>query len=258
MKTLQSEPFECIVGNWPPRDSVPDLLFIHGAGLSKRLWEAQIEDLKDISNPVALDLPGHGNSAGPGKDSIAAYADDVLHFIREAGLSQSNLVLCGMSMGGAVVQQLLIAHPERFKAGILVNTGARLKVLPVIFETVNTDFEGLIRNIPAMSLSPATDRSQFEEQILDFSSQCDARTAIQDFTACNAFDVMAQIPSITCPVLVLSAEHDLSTPPKYGLWLKQNLKNAEHVHVDNAGHFSMIEKADVVNTAIRKFLEVLS
>ena len=258
MITRNIGPFECLAGNWPPVSSKPIVLFIHGASLSKGLWKAQIEGLSDVSNPVSLDLPGHGRSADKGKDNIADYARAVLHFIREAGFLRENIVLCGMSMGGAIVQQLLIEHPDDFKAGILINTGARLKVLPAIFESIKKDFNQFIHSIPAISLSPQTDRAGFEKQIIEFSSQCDAETACQDFTACNRFDVMEKISSIACPVLVCSAEHDITTPPKYGAWLKEHLPHADYVQIANAAHLSMVEKSDDVNRAIREFLQKLA
>ncbi|MFA6009275.1 MAG: alpha/beta hydrolase [Desulfobacteraceae bacterium] len=254
MKTIKKGSFEYIAGNDPSIPLKPDLLFIHGASLSKGLWKAQVQGLCDVSNPVALDLPGHGNSQGRGKNTISDYAKDVLDFIHETGLSKDNLVVCGMSMGGAIAQQLMIDHPSRFKAGILINTGARLKVLPAVFEAVTQDFNASIQSMPSFSLSPQTDLTLYLQQILEFSSYCDALTAAGDFEACNGFDVMDKIKAITCPVLVCSAEQDMSTPPKYGLWLKDHLPDAQHVHILQAGHLSMVEKAEKINGAIREFL----
>lgn len=254
MKTLKKGPFACLAAHVPSIPTLPDLLFIHGASLSKGLWKAQIEDLKDVSNPMALDLPAHGDSDGSGKSRISDYAGDVLRFIGEADLSKDNLILCGMSMGGAVVQQLLIDNPHRFKAAILINTGARLKVLPEIFQAVATDFNGFIRSMPSFSLSPQTDARLFEQDIIETAGQCSPETARGDFEACNGFDVMEKIPSITCPVLVCSAEHDMTTPLKYGLWLKDHLPRAEHVLIPTAGHLSMLERAGEINGAIRAFL----
>lgn len=254
MLTLKKGPFQYCTGDGTPNPVKPDMLFIHGAALSKELWAAQIQGLDNTANPMAVDLQGHGGSEGPGRNTIAGYAKDMFRFINDAGLSHDNLILCGMSMGGAVVQQLLIDHPGRFKAAVLINTGARLKVLPAVFDAVAQDFSAFIRSMPAFSLSPSTDVTRFEPQILAFSGLCDAKTALGDFEACNTFDVMEKITSITCPVLVITAEHDMSTPPKYGTWLKDHLPQSSLVQIREAGHLSMVEKADEVNESIRAFI----
>ena len=258
MKTVKKGPFEYITAAYPSEQARPDLLFIHGATLSKGLWKAQVEGLKGIANTLALDLPGHGGSQGPGRSAIEDYAADVFRFIGDAGIHQDNLILCGMSMGGAIVQQLLIDHPGRFKAAVLINTGARLKVLPAVFQAARDDYRAFIRSMPAFSLSPQTDATPFEEFIVSLADGCDAETAIGDFEACNRFDVMEKVPGISCPVLVCSAEHDVSTPVKYGLWLKDHLPSATYTLIAGSGHLSMIEKPEVLNDAIRAFLAGLS
>ncbi len=42
-----------------PTDT-PVILFIHGAGISRKMWLPQVESLSDTYQTVALDLPGHG------------------------------------------------------------------------------------------------------------------------------------------------------------------------------------------------------
>ncbi|MEZ4549973.1 MAG: alpha/beta fold hydrolase [Desulfobacterales bacterium] len=116
------------------------LIFVHGAALSKSLWTAQVEGLSDAANTLAIDLPGrNGSSAGSGDissagDIIADYAASVRALVDHLTIQAP--VLCGLSMGGAVVQSLLINHPDAFKAAVLMNTGARLKVMPLIFESI--------------------------------------------------------------------------------------------------------------------------
>jgi pimeloyl-ACP methyl ester carboxylesterase len=75
-----------------------------------------------------------------------------------------------------------------------------------------------------------------------------------DFQACDAFDVMGQLDLINVPVLVLTASDDILTPPKYGSYLAGNVKDAYSVNIDDAGHFSPIEKPIEVNNAIHGFL----
>lgn len=45
-------------------DSMPVVIFIHGARGSHKRYLNQIENLKHVCWPIAIDLPGHGQSTG--------------------------------------------------------------------------------------------------------------------------------------------------------------------------------------------------
>lgn len=242
---------------WPPDKNKPILLLIHGAALSKTFWDGQVMALKSVSTAIAPDLPGHGGSCGKAQTTISDYAASVVGFIRSAGISEHNIIVCGLSMGGAIVQQLLISYPELFKAGILINTGARLKVHPMIIEAIKTDFTGFIQAMPKTMASPTADPTRFEQQIFEAVESSTADISLKDFYACNQFDVMNEIDKISCPVLVLAAEHDVSTPAKYGEWLAQKIQNCTYSCIQNAGHLSPLEKPEEINGEICRFLENL-
>src|SRR5947207_10823477 len=53
---------------------------------------------------------------------MAAYADDVIRQLDDAGADQA--VVCGLSLGGYIVFELLRRFPERIRAAILCNTKA--------------------------------------------------------------------------------------------------------------------------------------
>ena len=65
---------------------------------------------------------------------VADYATAVSECIR--AIDGSDEVPRGLSIGGAIILQLLLIDRTRLKAGILVNPGAKLKVMPLIFETL--------------------------------------------------------------------------------------------------------------------------
>ena len=75
-------------GTWPPAPDRATLLFIHGSGESARLWDAQVRALADAFNTVALDLPGHGGSDGPGLETIEGYTAAVMAFAAALGLPE--------------------------------------------------------------------------------------------------------------------------------------------------------------------------
>ncbi len=238
----------------PPAADRHTLVLIHGAGLSRKLWNGQMAGLSEVANVVALDLPGHGDSPGAGYASIADYARDVLRVIKKAEFPRP--VLCGLSMGGAIVQYLLIHYPEQFVAGILLNTGAKLRVLPLIFETLYAPRKEFIDLLLAAAVSE-NNRNEELRSLVAASADCEPEVAEKDFTACDAFDVMGQLAEIAVPVQILSGADDLTTPPKYAAYLADNIPQAELVTIKDAGHLAPLEQPAAVNEAIAAFLKRL-
>lgn len=243
-----------LAGHWPLSPDKPTLIFIHGAGNRGAFWKAQVEGLADACNTIALDLPGHGGSGGSGCPSIGQYAAAVASFLD--ALQPPLPVPCGLSMGGAITLQLLIDRRDHFEAGILVNSGARLRVLPAIFEMIEKDYAGYVRSLPLVAASPKTNRALLDGLLAD-NAACRPAVVAGDFRACDGFDCMARLGEITVPVLVLSAEDDRLSPPKYAAYLAASIEGARRVHIMDAGHLSPVERPDAVNDAIRTFLASL-
>ncbi len=240
----------CVTGSWPLDQHQSTIIFIHGAGGSSSFWRYQLNNLPRV-NTLAIDLPGHGRSDGQGMDTIEDYASAVIDFIRT--IKMPNPIPCGLSMGGAIVLQLLLDYPESLTAGILINTGARLKVAPVIFETLENNYDDFLEMMGRLVSGKNTDFryiQRFKEEI----ARCKPEVIRRDFQACNGFDVMQRLGSITLPVLVVSAEDDQMTPPKYGEYLKNNISNAIGAHIMDAGHILPIEKPGSFNRAITEFI----
>ena len=241
-----------VTAGWPLDPAKSTLIFIHGAGGSHVLWEGQIDGLADRANTVAVDLPGHGQSKGEGMSTVEDYARAVADFIRT--IEAPNPVPCGLSMGGAITQQLLLDHQDACCAGILVGTGARLRVMPVILKAIEEDFSSYVDSFLAYAASEKTDPATLRP-LAEATAACGPQVALGDFKACDAFDVMERLPSIEMPVLVVTAEEDKLTPPKYGLFLEEKIKNASRVHIRDAGHLVPAEKPEETNQAIRTFLD---
>jgi pimeloyl-ACP methyl ester carboxylesterase len=239
-------------GEWPLDPEKSTIFFIHGAGGSSLFWQAQVEDLAARVNTLAIDLPGHGKSAGEGKDKVEDYAWAVADFMKK--INAPNPIPCGLSMGGAITQQLLLNYRDQVAAGVLISTGARLKVAPVIFETIESDFNGFVDLIGKFAASKKTD-PKVVQRFKDETAMCKSEIVHGDFHACNDFDVLGRLPSIDLPTLVVTAEDDILTPPKYGEFLVKNIKNSTRAHIMDAGHIVPMEKPDEINEAILKFLD---
>jgi pimeloyl-ACP methyl ester carboxylesterase len=251
MESREAKGIGFVAGAWPLDPARPTLLFIHGSGGTSTLWRGQVDALAARANTVALDLPGRGRSTGEGMSRMTDYARAVVEFMDEIQVPRP--IPCGLSLGGGIVQQLLLDYPERFTAGILIGTGARLRVLPAILEGIEKDYEAHLAAAASIAASPKTDPAVLKP-LTDEMAQCPPSVALGDFRACDAFDVMERLSEIRVPVLVITGEDDKLTPPKYGEYLVKHLENAKRVHLMDAGHLSPIEKPTEVNKAILDFL----
>lgn len=240
-----------VAGAWPLAADRPTVVFIHGSGGTHVLWSQQVQALADDMNTVALDLPGHGDSRGPAFDRVEDYAAAVARFISR--IDARRAVPCGLSLGGAITLQLLLDYPENLAGGILAGTGARLRVLPAILETIATDYPSFVAMQGQIAASPATDPRRLQP-IQEATANCPPATAAGDFQACDRFDVMHRLGEIARPVLVLCGADDQLTPPKYSDYLQQQIRGARGVRIPQAGHMAPLEQPDAVTAAIRAFV----
>jgi len=103
----------------------PPLVLVHGYTGSSLDWFEAMPALAERREVIAPDHRGHGNS--PNTGDIASYnvqqlATDFADLIDRLGLESFHLL--GHSMGGIVVQLFTLAHPERVRSLVLMDTMA--------------------------------------------------------------------------------------------------------------------------------------
>ncbi len=228
------------------------LVLIHGSGQAATFWEKQIAGLQEVCNVIALDLPGHGRNSQAGMQAVSDYTSSVAAFLRDMQLP--NPVLGGLSLGGAVTLDLLLTEASLVVAGIIFNSGARLRVMPQIFEMIQTDYPGYVAASPMVSVSPKTPREKVRH-LFDEMLKVDPKIIFDDFKACDNFDVIDRLADITVPTLILTATDDKLTPEKFGVFMADKIPSASHVSISDAGHLSPVEKPEEVNQAIKDFLQ---
>jgi pimeloyl-ACP methyl ester carboxylesterase len=230
------------------------VLFLHGAGGSHHTFRDQWADLKGAARLVIPDLPGHGQSGGSPRDTVPAAAGWVAAFAGEMGLSR--FVLAGHSMGGAVALQAALDGVKGIEALVLLGTGGRLRISPVIFEGIAGRFREFAPELVEWMMSPAASPLLREDVTADVLSTRPS-TFLADFHACNGFDVMARLGEIAVPTLVVSGDEDRLTPLKYGEYLATNIRGAVLKIIHGAGHLAMLEKSSEVNAVVTAFLHSL-
>jgi len=238
----------------PEAGNQPALVFVHGAGGTATMWLNQLRHFKPRRSALAPFLPGHGEEGGQGRERVADYVEDIRGFLDEMKLNR--VVLVGLSMGGAISQLFALTHPDRLAGLVLASTGAKLKVLPLIFETIRKDFEGYLKMMGQFSFGK-TASEEVKREMLEETRKQKPEVILGDFRACDAFDVRERLSEIHAPTLVLSGTEDLLTPPKYSDFLVERIPGAKLVRFPGAGHMLPVEKPEEFNRAVEEFVEAL-
>jgi len=236
-----------------PRSRRPPLLLLHGAGGRYAHWPPHLRRLPDTT-VYAPDLPGHGNSQGAPRPSIAAYAADVLALVDALGLERA--VVGGHSMGGAIALTLALDHPDRLAGLLLVASGGRLRVSPDILGGLQTNFEATVDLIVERAFGPHAPPDLIRlgrRQLL----KCPPAVIHADYAACDAFDVLPRLSEIHTPTLVLVGTADQMTPGKYARHLAENIPGAQLALVEGAGHMVALEAPQKVAALVDDWLQTL-
>jgi pimeloyl-ACP methyl ester carboxylesterase len=253
------------VGQTTLPDVVPDfsrgraLLLLHGAGSNGHAWHYQYEQLGHRHSPIAPDLPGHGRSSGvEGLRTVADYAAFTLAFLD--ALKLDSIVVAGHSMGGAIAMELALRNPNKVKALVLIATAAKFDIPQERVETwravtmgrASQPFNNDGYSPKTIATKPEIIREGWGEQI-----QTDPRVRWGDLVACSQVDLRDRISRLDKPTLVLAGADDSITPPAEAEFLRSRIKGARLEVVPDAAHRLTIERPDLVNAAIEKFLDEL-
>jgi pimeloyl-ACP methyl ester carboxylesterase len=231
-----------------------DVVFVHGAGGNNLLWNRTLQYLTGDARAVAVNLPGHPSGAIT-CTSISDYAQALHLFLQESGLRSP--AVCGHSMGGAVALTLAIRHPESIGGLVLVSTGARLGVDQRLIQE--------LRAAPMKAIESVITPWSFSS--IDLGLGREARTALSvsnlpvflnDYLACQGFDVRSDLSKITAKTLVVCGDKDRMTPPKWSHYLGAHISGAELRFVKDSGHMLPLEKPEPLARLLHDFLVRLS
>ncbi len=167
-------------------------------------------------------------------------------------LDLRNVILCGHSLGGAVIQSYYFKYPFDIAALILIGTGGRLRVLPSTLESVKNNFQEYLDNTEGGFY-----RSTSTKIIEDYKNEVvktDPSAIYDDFKICDEFDTLDKTSSIKIPCLILVGNEDVSTPPKYSEFFHKKINISELVIIEKSGHLVMLEQPNKINKAIENFI----
>lgn len=226
------------------------LIFIHGSGGSSYTWKNQL-NLDIDFDIVALDLPSHDRSDNFSDLSLSLYVDVVKKLIKS--LNYESVILCGHSLGGAIVQQYYFTYPKGVSSLILCSTGGRLRVAPFILDSLKNNYSKFLDSLPAGAFYRTTQKEIVKDYIQE-TSKIDSEVTYTDFKICDNFDVLSKLNTIEVPCLIIVGKQDQLTPTKYSEFFHDKIKNSELQIINKAGHMVMLEKPIEFNQTIENFI----
>jgi 3-oxoadipate enol-lactonase/4-carboxymuconolactone decarboxylase len=247
------------------RHDLPLLVLGPSLGTSAAtLWTECAAGLTDAFDVVAWDLPGHGYNHTVPDDSftMAELAEGVLRVIEDVLAQRGDLggafAYAGDSVGGCVGLQLLLDHPERVSAAVLLCTGAKIGDEAMWAGRIG---QVSVSGTPVMVSGSAErwfgpgflDRSpEAGSALLHALQDADDRGYIQVCEALAGFDVRDRLGAIDVPVLAVAGSADAATPPESLREIAEGVKDGRLVVLDGVAHLAPAESPARVAALVRQ------
>jgi pimeloyl-ACP methyl ester carboxylesterase len=248
-------------GSRPLVTAQPTVLFVHGAAHDHSVWALQSRYFAHHGfNVLAVDLPGHGRSAGRPLASIEAIADWLPRVLDAAGVATTAVV--GHSMGSLAALACAARHGDRVGKVALLGPAVPMLVSDALLAAAHADdhlaFE-LINGwshsagkqlggnqVPGMWMTGAAMR------LMERSGR---GVLHNDLKVCAGYtDGLAAAAAVRCPALVIMGARDVMAPPRGAQALLAALAQPAVVTLPDTGHALMAEQPDAVLDALRRFL----
>lgn len=249
--SVDGKPVFVATGGKPFKPELPTIVFLHGASLDHTVWTLQTRYFAHHGrNVLAVDLPGHGRSAGPVLGSIPALAEWVVRLLDAAQVERAALV--GHSMGALIALEAAARAPARVWALALLGVAARMPVHGDLLAAANEGRHEAIDLIASWGFGRRAHFGGAQAPGLwmlgggvRLFEHAQSGVLGRDLAACNdyktALDAAAKV---TCPVLLLLGEIDRMTPPPAARELAARIADSRMVVLPGTGHMMMIEQPD--------------
>ncbi|MFN2644232.1 MAG: alpha/beta fold hydrolase [Burkholderiales bacterium] len=231
--------------------------FLHGAGLDHSWFGLQSRYFGYHGwNVLALDLPGHGRSAGPALESVPAMADWLVRVLDAARIGSAALV--GHSMGTLIAVDCAARHAERVERIALIATGYPMNVSEAFLDAARRneysafDMHTIWGHAPQVPLGANPNPGMW--MYGDTQARLERLAPGVLYAGLKASNDYRGSAPITCPALFILGRRDMMTPPRAAKGLQDQIAGARSVIVDYSGHSLMAEAPDAVLDALIDFL----
>jgi pimeloyl-ACP methyl ester carboxylesterase len=253
-------------------EGVP-LVLISGLGGSSEYWTVStpilLDKLSREYNVIVFDNRGTGRSGRPDvKYSIRMMADDVAGLMDAIQIPKAHVL--GVSMGGAVAQELALSHPEKVHGLILCGTFCSTQSFLDSTDEGFRDFLVSCANgqVPEMSVEDFSETLRWrftpgylkenKERLLKTQDYVKYPTPpvgfIRQSQAVLEFDLCERLSGIEVPTLVLGGQEDILVLPENFHFLAETVLKASLKIFEDSWHGFLVEVEDQVIPIILDFL----
>jgi 3-oxoadipate enol-lactonase len=230
----------------------PVLLLGPSLGSSTLLWEDTLPELQKHFRVQLWDLPGHGRSPAASESfTVAEIAEAVLDAVADP-----EFFYAGVSFGGTVGLELLLAAPARVRAAAIVCSGAKIGTAKGWAERA-----ALVRTqgtaslvVPSASrwFAPGSieRRPEITGRLLHSLRDADDESYALCAEALADFDVRDRLRDITAPMLALWGEHDAVTDSSLAEEIARGVRVGRAQRIDDASHLAPAEQPAAVAAAL--------
>lgn len=240
------------------------LVLIHGVGADREAWDQVIAHLKGRYRIVRPDLRGHGQSVkSPGPYSLEGFAKDCLRLMDHVGMDKAHLV--GFSLGGLIAQQLAIQSPERFLSMTAISSiaGRTEEEQQRVLQRAKTlSEEGALTHLANAVERWFTDEFRAARpEVLEWrrkkSLQNDPVSYAAAYHVLASSDLADQLHKIELPVLAMTGECDIGSPPHMSKTIATRAQNGRLVIFPKLKHSVLLEAPDRIAQELESFLSNL-
>ena len=232
------------------------VVLVHGLGSRPGHWLPTARLLARHHRVVLVELPGHGVGAMPEPFSLEGATEALDAALRSE--SDEPVVLVGHSIGGLVAVSEALAHPERVRRLVLVETALRPQVegneRAQMLQALATDYRGVLR---AAYTSFGKDSAQ-GESLYAWAAGLDSTAIARWIRLAVTSDLSGRAAALRAPVLAVFAERSWPrgepwpvTSEALGL---ARVPGLEPMRMADCGHFVMLDHPVELAAAIERFI----
>jgi len=229
------------------------LVFVHGWSCDRSYWSGQVEAFAADYTVLAVDLAGHGESAGDRSDwSMTSFGADVAAVVEQEDLDE--VVLVGHSMGGSVALEAARQLDGRVALIVAVDT-LQLPLAPArseadsraLWATFAADFPAATETFVRENFFVSTSSPELVDRVAKAMAAADPAIALEAGHQLSIYDIRAGLRANRDVPLVL-INSDYRTTDTEGL---RKLHPRSRVAImTGVGHFPMLETPSAFNEVL--------
>nr|WP_299382932.1 alpha/beta hydrolase [Allomuricauda sp.] len=241
------------------------LVLLMGFGADGDTWEKHVAEYQHHFKCYLIDNRGVGGSDQPkGPYSTKMMAQDTIAVMDHAGIDTAKVA--GISMGGAIAQELALNFPERVTKLALISTWPKFNTYAkTVYENlkkirVTSNPEDFMELLQLWIFAPP----YYEEGLQSLkegqrsaasNSNPQSRFGFEgQLDACIQHDTVARLANIKVPTLITVGEKDIFTPPEFSKVLHEGIKDSSYESFPDGGHVHHWEDLERFNQLTTQFL----